>query len=96
MATFRLDFDFCLEGVRNAWEAHGEIMAEAMIETAEVHNVEYIGDAPNRWPMMRITFQCIETAKAYTCAYLGLNQDAWDVHVDDEVNKYVSSGRFMS
>ena len=98
MAPFQLDFDFCLEGVRNAWEAHGLIMSEAQLETAEVHSVEYVGDAPNGWPMMRITFQCIESAKAYTCIYLGLGpiDKAWDVYIDEDVNEFISTGQFVN
>ena len=94
---FAISYDFCLEGVNNAWEAHGAIMHEADIETACVHNVEYIGDAPNTWPMLKVTFDCIETAKAYTSVYLGLGpiDSVWDVYKDDEVGEYISYGKFV-
>lgn len=90
---FHLDFEFSLEGVRNAWEAHALIMTEAGVDTAEVHNVEYLGDTPNYWPNLRVTFQCLETAKAYTAVYLGLGTK-WSVEVDDEVGEYIASGQF--
>lgn len=94
---FKLRFDFCTEGCSNVWQAHGDIVEQANIDGAEVWNVEYMGDAPNGWPMLDITFQCIETAKAYTCIYLGLGpiDKAWDVYVDDEVGEYISCGEFV-
>lgn len=95
MRTFVITYDFCLEGVRNAWEAHGMIMHEADIETACVYNVEYVGDAPNGWPMLKVTFDCIETAKVYTSVYLGLGAKAWDIDTDEEVNEYISHGSFV-
>lgn len=98
MRPFQLEFDFCLEGVSNAWEAHGMLVTDAKLETAEVWSVEYIGDAANGWPTMRITFQCIESAKAYTAIYLGLGPiggNAWTVYSDDEVLEYISTGTFV-
>jgi hypothetical protein len=94
---FIVDYDFCLEGVDNVWEAHGLVCSEARIDSGDVHNVEYTGDAANGWPMLRITFSCIEVAKAYTSIYLGLGpiEKAWDVYVDEEVNEYISLGKFV-
>lgn len=95
--TFRIEFDMSTEGYDNFWQAHGAIVEEARLDGASVHNVEYMGDAPNAWPIIAITFDCIESAKEYTSVYLGLGpiNGAWDVYTDDEVNEYISNGRFV-
>lgn len=93
--SFALNFDMCTEGCNNAWEAHGLICAEAEIEDAEVHNVEYIGLAPNGWPQLRVTFSSLEVAKVYTAVYLGIGIDPWTIDTDEEVGDYISSGEFV-
>jgi hypothetical protein len=94
---FRVTFDMSTEGYDNFWQAHGAIVEEARLDGASIHNTEYIGDAPNGWPMIAVTFDCIESAKEYTASYLGLGpiNGAWDVYMDDEVNDYLLSGKFI-
>lgn len=95
--SFKVQYDMCTEGCKNFWEAHALIIDEANIDPAEVHNVEYLGDGPNNWPMINVTFNCIETAKVYTAIYLGLGpiEGAWDIYVDEEVNEYIQGGEFI-
>lgn len=96
-APFRVAFDVSTEGVDNFWAAHALIVVESRLDGASIHNVEYMGDAPNGWPMIAVTFDCIESAKEYTASYLGLGpiNGAWDVYMDEEVNDYISSGKFI-
>lgn len=95
--SFRVNYDMSTEGCVDFWEAHSFVVKEAKIDGAEIHNVEYLGDASNGWPEIAVTFNCIETAKAYTATYLGLGpiDGAWDVYMDDEVNEYISTGEFV-
>lgn len=95
--TFRVSFDMSTEGCDNFWDAHAATVTEARLDGASVHNVEYVGDAANGWPTIAVTFDCIESAKEYTAAYLGLGpiNGAWDVYMDEEVNEYISGGKFM-
>jgi hypothetical protein len=95
---FQLEFDFSTEGVRNAWEAHAITTTEAQLDTAEVWSVEYIADAPNGWPILRITFASLPCARAYVSVYLGLGrigEGQWDAYKEDEVGEFVMSGRFV-
>lgn len=96
--AFRVSYDISTEGCDSFWEAHALIAKEARIDGAEIHNVEYLGDAANGWPEIAVTFQCIETAKAYTAAYLGLGpaEGMWDIYVDEEVNEYLATGVFVN
>ena len=94
---FRVTFDMSTEGVDNFWAAHALTVVESRLDGASIHNVEYIGDAPNGWPMIAVTFDCIESAKEYTASYLGLGpiNGLWDVYMDDEVNDYLLTGKFI-
>jgi hypothetical protein len=95
---FRIRFDFNTEGCANVWEAVGATLAESVQSAHAIVRVEYIGEAPNGWPMVEITFATIECAKAFTYAYLGYNLsnlEDWDVHTDEEVREYISHGRFV-
>ncbi len=96
---FRLSFDISTEGCANVYEAVGLVLAESVQPDDAILNVKYTGLAPNDWPTVLITFASIECAKAFTYAYLGYtldNSDEWDVHTDDEINDYVSTGRFVN
>jgi hypothetical protein len=90
MAEFKLDYDYSLEGVKNVWEAHGVICAEAGIESAEIHNVEYIGETSNHLPILCITFSCIEVAAEYTKVYMGMSE------IDEYVEEYVYTGGYLN
>lgn len=95
--AFKVRYDMSTEGCYSFWEAHALITKEAQIDPAEIHNVEYMGDGPNGWPEIEVTFNCIETAKMYTAIYLGLGpiEGAWDIYVDEEVNEYIQGGEFV-
>ncbi len=93
---FTLQFDMALEGVANVWEAHSLICKEAELECADVHNAEYIGQAPNGWPTLSVTFSNLECAKVYTAVYLGLGIDPWTIDTDEEVGEYISGGTFAT
>lgn len=92
---FRVQYDISTEGCCNFWEAHALITKEAKIDAAEIHDVQYMGDGPNGWPMIAVTFNCIETAKMYTAIYLGHSLTQWDIYTDEEVNEYISDGVFV-
>jgi len=94
--SFKVRYEMCTEGCNGFWGSHALIVDEANIDHAEIHNVEYIGDAPNGWPEIEVTFNCIETAKMYTAIYLGIDvADGWDVYADDEVMEYLAPGQFV-
>lgn len=93
--AFKVSYDISTEGCCNFWEAHALITKEAKIDPAEIHNVEYMGDACNGWPEIAVTFNCIETAKMYTAIYLGHSLAQWDVYTDEDVNEYIADGEFV-
>jgi hypothetical protein len=93
---FNLQFEMALEGVANVWEAHSLICTEAQLECADVHNVEYIGQTSNAWPIISVTFSNLECAKVYTAVYLGLGIDPWTIDTDEEVGEYISGGVFAA
>ena len=92
---FRLSFDISTEGCANVYEAVGLTLAESIQPDDAIVSVEYTGLAPNDWPTVLITFASIECARAFTYVYLGYTVDEADVHTDEEVNMYISAGRFV-
>lgn len=88
-AEFYIKYDISTEGCYSFWEAHALIVKEAGIDPAEIHSVEYVGDAANGWPEIAVTFNCIETAKIYTATYFGTDLN------DQEVKDYIKHGTFI-
>ena len=91
---FALEFDFSTEGYDNVWEAMGATLAASIQPSDAIVSATYKGTA-NGWPILSIVFASLECAKAFTYVYLGLGDITPDVHSDDEVNDYVSAGRFV-
>jgi hypothetical protein len=83
------------EGVKNIWEAHGLIAAEAELETEDILSVKYTGENYNNLPMLEVVFASSSAAKVYTAVYLGMDIGAWDINTDEEVNDYLSYGEFI-
>lgn len=91
---FALEFDFSTEGYDNVWEAMGATLGASIQPSDAIVSATYKGTA-NGWPILSIVFASLECAKAFTYVYLGLGDITPDVHSDDEVNDYVSTGRFV-
>ena len=91
---FALEFDFSTEGYENVWEAMGGTLAASIQPSDAIVSATYKGTA-NGWPILSIVFASLECAKAFTYVYLGLGDITPDVHSDEEVNDYVSAGRFV-
>lgn len=92
---FQASFDMSCEGVKNIWEAHGLIAAEAELETSDILSVRYTGENYNSFPMLEVVFASSSAAKVYTAVYLGMDIGSWDVHTDEEVNDYLAYGEFI-
>lgn len=93
--SFKLEFDFSTEGCENVWEAMAATLAASIQPSDAIVSAEYMGEAVNGWPILAISFASIECAKAFTYVYLGFGESTPDVYSDDEVNEYVSGGRFV-
>ena len=91
---FALEFDFSTEGYDNVWEAMGATLAASIQPSDAIVSATYKGTA-NGWPILSIVFASLECAKAFTYVYLGFGESTPDVYSDDEVNDYVSAGRFV-
>lgn len=97
ITPFALEFDMSTEGHESIWDAHAGVVKESHIHpTLDVVSVAVGGDAPSGWPTLSIVFASLDAAKAYTYIYLGLSINDADVHTDDEVNEYVSFGKFVN
>ena len=92
---FQAQYDMSCEGVKNIWEAHGLLAAEAELETSDILSAKYIGDNYNGFPMLEIVFASSSAAKVYTAVYLGMDISEWDVNTDEEVNDYLAYGEFI-
>ena len=92
---FALEFDFSTEGYDNVWEAMGVTIAASIQPSDAIVSATYKGISANGWPTLYIVFASLECAKAFTYVYLGLDTNSADVYSDDEVNDYVSAGRFV-
>ena len=92
---FQASYDMVCEGVKNIWEAHGLIAAEAELQTEDILSVKYMGENYNNLPMLEVVFASSSAAKVYTAVYLGMDISDWDVHTDEEVNDYLAYGEFV-
>ena len=95
---FILEFDISTEGYESVWDAHAEMVRVGRLHpTQDVVSVSPWGLAPNGWPVLSIVFASLDAAKAYTFVYLGYDENTTvpDVYTDEEVNGYVSVGKFL-
>jgi len=92
---FQAQYDMSTEGVKNIWEAHGLISAEAELQTEDILSAKYVGENYNGFPMLEIVFASSSAAKVYTAVYLGMDISEWDVNTDEEVNDYLAYGEFI-
>lgn len=92
---FQASYDMVCEGVKNIWEAHGLIAAEAELQTEDILSAKYTGENYNNLPMLEVVFASSSAAKVYTAVYLGMDIGSWDVRTDEEVNDYLAYGEFI-
>lgn len=92
---FQASYDMVCEGVKNIWEAHGLITAEAELETSDIISVKYTGENYNNLPTLEVVFASSSAAKVYTAVYLGMDIGSWDINTDEEVNDYLAYGEFI-
>tara|TARA_Y100000389_G_C17462328_1_gene522788 strand:- start:603 stop:929 length:327 start_codon:yes stop_codon:yes gene_type:complete len=92
---FQASYDMVCEGVKNIWEAHGLITAEAELETSDIISVKYTGENYNNLPTLEVVFASSSAAKVYTAVYLGMDISSWDINTDEEVNDYLAYGEFI-
>ena len=92
---FEASYDMVCEGVKNIWEAHGLIAAEAELETSDILSAKYTGENYNNLPMLEVVFASSSAAKVYTAVYLGMDIGQWGIDTDEEVNDYLAHGSFI-
>jgi len=92
---FQASYDMVCEGVKNIWEAHGLITAEAELETSDIISVRYTGENYNNLPTLEVLFASSSAAKVYTAVYLGMDIGDWDIRTDEEVNDFLAYGEFV-
>lgn len=71
MSTISPIFEFNLEGFDNVVEAHNSLMAEAQLPAECVTSLCTQGVNTLNWPILKVTFTDLDSARAYTHAYLG-------------------------
>lgn len=97
---FILEFDISTEGYDSVWDAHSDMVRVGRLHpTEDVVSVSNWGYAPNGWPVLSVKFASLEAAKAYTLAYLGYDENSYEVvdavAIDDEINEYIRCGKFI-
>lgn len=86
----KVSYDMSCEGVKNIWEAHGLISAEAELMDSDILSVKFKGLAPNGFSELEVIFDSVSAARVYTAVYLGLDISNWIEYVDEEVEEYLT------